>query len=161
MSRSSFTAEIVEPYAEALMSLAQAHDLSGRFGEDMSALLSVLSQSPELQHFLSNPLPEAEVKKGVLRQVMGEQVHPYVLSFLMLLIDRRRIFFLEGICKQYQALLRELNHTVLAEVVSTVELTDGQRQTVTQKVKQMSGAERVELEARIDPDLIGGVVIKV
>lgn len=160
MSR-AFVAEIVEPYAEALMSLAQSQDLSDRFGEDVNFLRGLLQESTDLQQFLESPVVEAQAKQRVLRQIVAEQVHPYMLSFLMLLVDRRRILFLSGICQQYQVLLRRLNRTVLAEVTSTVELTEEQRQTTIQKVQQMSGAERVELETRIDPDLIGGVLIKV
>jgi len=161
MSRNSFIAEITEPYAEALMSLAKSHNLSDRFGEDVSFILSLLQESDELRQFLGSPLPEANDKKQVLRQIAGEQLHPYMLSFLMLLVDRRRILFLEGICQQYQALLRKLNRTVLAEVSSTVELTEEQQQTVIAKVQQMTDAERVELQTNIDPELIGGVFVKV
>lgn len=160
MSRNTVSSEIVEPYAEALMSLAQSQDLTDQIGQDVDSILTFLRESEELRQFLASPLVKAEPKKAVLRQVVGE-VHPFVLNFLMLLVDRRRIFFLEGICKQYQALLRKLNQTVLAEVVSTVELSEEQQQTITQKVQQMTGGERVELETSIDPDLIGGVIIKV
>lgn len=161
MSRNTASSEIVEPYAEALMSLAQSQDLTDQIGQDINSLLSVLGESEELRRFLASPLVKAEVKKSVLQQIAGEQLHPYVLNFLMLLVERRRILFLEGICKQYQALLRKLNQTVLAEVISTVELTEEQQQTITQKVQRMTGAERIELETSINPDLIGGVIIKV
>ncbi len=161
MSRNSYSAGISEPYAEALMSLAQAHDLVDRFGEDTKFLLSVLQDSQELQQFLGSPIVEAEAKKQVVRRVVGDQIHPYTLNFLMLLVERRRILFLTGICQHYQATLRKLNRTVLAEVISTVELTEAQQQTVIARVQQMSGAEQVELQRRIDPELIGGVLIKV
>jgi F-type H+-transporting ATPase subunit delta len=84
-----------------------------------------------------------------------------MMNFLMILVERRRILFLEGILKQFQALLRQLKQTVVAEVSSAVELTDAQRQSVTEKVKAMTSAHEVELDTKIDPDLIGGVIIKV
>jgi F-type H+-transporting ATPase subunit delta len=76
-------------------------------------------------------------------------------------VDRRRIQFLEAIGKQYQALLRKLNQTVLAEVTSAVELSDSQKQSVREKVQAITSAHQVELDTKIDPDLIGGVIIKV
>lgn len=152
---------IVEPYAQALMSLAQSSELVDRFGEDVRSLLSLLQESTELSQFLANPLTKAEAKKGVLRQIGGDQIHPYVLNFLLLLVDRRRIVFLQEILKQFQALQRKLKQIVLAEVTSAVELTEAQQHTVREKVVAMTGAREVELETRIDPDLIGGVVIKV
>jgi F-type H+-transporting ATPase subunit delta len=161
MKDSVVTGEILEPYAQALMSVAQSHDLVDRFGDDVNALLSVIGESEDFRNLLVNPLIKADVKKGVLRQIASEQVHPYMLNFLLLLVDRKRVMFLEGICKQYQTLLRHLRQTVLAEVTSAVALNDAQKDAVRQRVKDMLGAQQVELETRIDPELIGGVVIKV
>jgi F-type H+-transporting ATPase subunit delta len=155
------SAEILEPYAKALMSIARNQDLTTRFGDDANYLIGLLSESEELRQFLASPVIKAEPKKAVLRQITGEQVHQYMMSFLMLLVDRGRILFLADICKQYQALLRELNQTVLAEVVSAVELNEAQQDAVRQKVMELVNARQVELETKIDPDLIGGVIIKV
>lgn len=155
------SAEIVEPYADALMSVAQSHNLTDRIGEDVRSLLSLLESSEELRQFLSSPVVKEEQKKAVLGQVVGDSLHPYTLNILMLLVDRRRIPFLEGICKQYQTLLRKLQQTVLAQVTSAVELTESQRQAVSEQVKAMTGAHQVELDTKLDPDLIGGVIIKV
>ncbi len=161
MKGSLVSAEVLEPYAEALMSIAQSTDLIDRFGEDVSSLLNLLENSEELQLFLGSPVVKEEDKKAVLRQISGDQLHPYIMNFLMLLVDRRRIRFLQGILKQFQAQLRELKQTVVAEVISAVELTDAQRQSVSEKVKAMTSANQVELDSKIDPDLIGGVIIKV
>jgi F-type H+-transporting ATPase subunit delta len=98
MKGSMLSAEIAEPYAEALMSLAQSQNQVDRFGEDVRSLLSLLDSSPDLQEFLGNPVLSAENKKAVLRQIAGDGLHPTILNFLMLLVDRRRIIFIEGVC---------------------------------------------------------------
>lgn len=158
---SGITGEIVEPYAAALMSLAQSKNLTEQFGEEVRSLLSLMENSADLKSFLTNPVIKRDDKKSVLQRVLGDQVNPYIRNFLMLLIDRGRILFLEGIGNQYLALLRKLNQTVLAEVSSAVDLTDAQKQTLTDKVKAMTGAREVEIQTQIDPDLLGGVIIKV
>jgi len=161
MRDSIVVGQVIEPYAQALMSVAQSNNVVDRVGEDVGTLLDLLQSSEDLRNFLANPLTKAEAKKAVLQQIVGEQLHPYTRNFLMLLVDRGRILFIEGICKQYQALLRKLNQTVLAEVTSAVELNDEQKQSVRDKVTAMTNARQVELETKIDPDLIGGVIIKV
>ncbi|MBD1906051.1 ATP synthase F1 subunit delta [Funiculus sociatus GB2-A5] len=161
MKGSMLSAEIAEPYAEALMSLAQSQNQVDRFGEDVRSLLSLLDSSPDLQEFLGNPVLSAENKKAVLRQIAGDGLHPTILNFLMLLVDRRRIIFVGGVLQHFQALLRKLNQTVLAEVTSAVELNDAQRQAISEKVKAISGAHQVELATKLNPELIGGVIIKV
>ncbi|KAM3093159.1 ATP synthase F1 subunit delta [Phormidesmis sp. 146-35] len=161
MKDSILTAEVLEPYAQALLSLAQSQDLTDRFGEDVGAILAAFNDSPDMREFLASPIVNLDAKRSVLQQVFGEQVHPYMQNFLNLLVDRRRIGFLEGICRQYQTLLRKLKQTVLAEVTSAIDLNDDQKNTIRERVKSMTSANQVDIETRIDPDLIGGVIIKV
>ncbi len=143
------------------MSLAKSNDLSEQFGNDIRSLLSLLESSEDLRQFLANPLIKPDAKKAVIKQIAGEEMNPLMRSFLSLLIDKGRILFLEGIGKQYLNQLRALNQTVLAEVTSAVPLSDAQQQTVREKVQAMTSARQVEIETKIDTDLIGGVVIKV
>lgn len=161
MKDSSLTARIAEPYAQALMSLAQSQDLTDRFGEDISGLLTLIKESSDFNTFLASPVYKPEQKKAVLQQLLREQVHPYLLNFLQLLVDHRRIPMVQDIALQFQTLLRKLNQSVLAEVTSAVELSDEQKQSVREKVMAMTQARQVDLETKIDPELIGGVIIKV
>lgn len=161
MKSSLVSGEIAEPYAQALMSLAQSSNQVDRIGEDVSSVLSVLSESQDLRTCLSSPLFEADVKKRVIRQVMGDQLHSYTLNFILLLVDRGRIVFVEDIFRQFQVLLRQLRRAVLAEVTSAVALSEEQQNGIRQKVLSMTQSEQVELELTVDPDLMGGVIIKV
>lgn len=161
MKSSAVNAQIVEPYAQALMSVAQSQNITEQLGEDVRSLLNLVQSSEQLRDFLANPFVKPEDKKAVLGQVVGESINPYLRNFLMLLVDRRRMLLVEEICQQYLALLRQLNQTVLAEVASAVELTEAQQQAVREKVIAMSLARQVELDIKLDPELIGGVIIKV
>ena len=152
--------QIVEPYAKAFMSVAQSNKLTEEFGTEIRSLLELMKNSPELAEFVGNPTIERENKKAVLNRVLGEEANPYMRNFLMLLVDKGRIVFLEDIGKEYLAQLRKLNQTVLAEVTSAVELTEDQMSTVREKVKAITGAREVEIESTIDGDLLGGVIIK-
>lgn len=154
-------AEIVEPYAQALMSIAQSQDLVDRFSEDATVLLETLAESDELNQFLGNPFMKLESKKAVLRQLASDRLHPVMQNFLQLLVDRGRSPFLAAICKQYQVLVRQMRQIVLAEVTSSVELNDEQTEAVRQKVIALTGARQVELEKNIDSDILGGVIIRV
>lgn len=153
--------EVFEPYAQALMSLAQEHNLTEQIGEDMRGILNLMKESPELGQFIGSPIIKESDKKSALGQILGDSVQPYTRNFLMLLIDRRRIPFIEGIANYYLMLLRKLNQTVLASVTSAVPLNEAQQEGVRNKVKEITSAQQVELETKIDADLIGGVVIKV
>jgi F-type H+-transporting ATPase subunit delta len=153
--------EIYERYAQALFSLAQDGNALDHVAGDMNGILNALKESSDLRMFLENPLFKADVKKGVLNQVMGDGVHGYTRSFVMLLVDRKRSMLLQGICQAFQGLMRKLNQTVLAEVTSVSELNDDQKNALKDKVMGLTGARQVELETKLDPELIGGVIIKI
>ena len=161
MKNNIATDEIAQPYAQALMSVAQSKNQTEQFGEDVRSLRSLLSESAQLQNFFENPFIQPENKKAVINQILGEGANTYLRNFLMLLVDRKRISLLSAICRQYLALLRQLNQTVLAEVISAVPLTEAQQQAVTEKVIAMTNARSVEVDAKIDREIIGGVIVKV
>lgn len=161
MKDTTVSAGIVEPYAEALMGIAQDSNLVDEIANDVSFILEMLRDSEEFRAVIQNPLIKAEDKKAILKQLTDGKIQGVFSNILMLLVDRRRGFALGAICKHYQALLRKLKNTVLAEVTSTLELNEAQQDAVKQKVQQMTNASSVELETKIDSDLIGGVIIKV
>ncbi len=161
MSGSIVSSQIAEPYAQALMSVAQQNDLTDKFGADCRDLEKLIEDSAEFRDFVANPVVDSEAKKAVLKQVMGTESNPFFVNFLMLLVDKRRIVFLKEIVAQFNALLRKLKQTVLAEVTSAQDLNDGQKQALVDQVKGITDAQDVELKIDIDPSLIGGVIIKV
>ncbi|MFM5889960.1 MAG: ATP synthase F1 subunit delta [Dolichospermum sp.] len=160
MKSNAAAAEISQPYAVALLSIAQSQNLTEEIGTDVRTFLGLLTDSQELNNFLANPFVKPENKKNLLKQLLGD-VSPYLRNFLLLLVDRRRIAFSETILQQYLVLLRQLNQTVLAEITSAVPLTESQQQAITEKVITLTKAAKVELATKIDSDLIGGVIIKV
>ncbi|NJN19916.1 MAG: F0F1 ATP synthase subunit delta [Leptolyngbya sp. RL_3_1] len=160
MISSTIASEIAEPYAQALMALAQEQSLTDRFGQDASALMELMAASSDLQPFLANPLMGAAPKKGVLQQ-LGAGFHPLFVNFLKLLVDKGRIVFLPAVLSAYQSLLRQLNQAVLAEVTATVELTEEQQSSLRRQVIAMTNAQQVDLSITVDPELLGGVIIQV
>jgi F-type H+-transporting ATPase subunit delta len=161
MKSALVSAEIAEPYAQALMAVAQSNNQVDRIADDVNDFLAAWSASADLRQGLTSPVIKPESKKNILRQLAGDQLHPYTLNFLLLLIDRGRSLFIPDVLNQFKVLVRQLRKTVLAEVTSAVELNEDQQNGIRDRVKGMVQAENVELNVSVDPDLIGGVVIKV
>jgi len=159
--QSAITAEVVEPYAEALMSLTKSQNITDEIAYSVRELKNLFEESQDLRSFVASPLVSAEDKKEVIKRIAEGQVHPFLLNFLLLLVDRKRINFVEGIFSKYLEIVRQLNNVVLAEVTSAVRLYEGEAEKLAEKIKQLTGASGVEIQTKIDPDIIGGVIIKV
>ena len=158
---STVASEVAAPYAQALLSIAQSKDSVDNVSQVAADLLGLLKESDSLSSFLANPITADDAKKAVLTRILGDDANQQMKNFLMLLVDKGRIYLVEPILQQFQAKVRALQQTVLAEVTSAIELTDEQKETVRQKVVSMTDAQSVELETRVDPDLIGGVIIQI
>ncbi len=152
---------LLNPYAEAMMAVAESQNLLDKFNEDCNTVLQVLDDSADLQEFLGSPIVKAADKKAVIQKVFGESVDPMMLNLIMVLVDRGRIAFLSGVCQQYQVMLRKLRGDVLAEVTTAVALTENQISSIKERVKAMTGANNVDIMAKIEPSIVGGVIIKV
>ncbi len=157
----TMAARVVDPYAEALVSLASAQGLLDTFEADIRFIAAVLQATPELGPFLASPLIKVEAKKNLLQQVFADQIHPLLLNALKLLCDRRRIMFLEAVCQRFLELQRKLRNIVLAEVTTAVPLTEAQQQSIRERVRDFTQASGVELQTSQDPTLLGGVIIKI
>jgi len=152
---------VVDPYAEALVSLASGQGLLDTFTADVRFIAAVWQATPELGQFLASPLVKTEAKKNLLQQVFADQIHPLLLNALQLLTDRRRIMFLGALCQRFLELQRKLQNIVLAEVTAAVPLTEAQQQSIRERVKDFTQASSVELQISQDPTVLGGVILKI
>jgi F-type H+-transporting ATPase subunit delta len=161
MKSNSVSQAVVSPYAEALMSLAQEQNSLDAIAKDVRLIGNILVDSVELSQLFANPLIGANVKKGVIESVFGEQINSITKNFLLILVDRKRIAFLIDILKEFKSLLRVIDEVALAEVTSALKLSRAQEDTICDRVKAMTKAKSVELDLTVNADLIGGVIIKV
>jgi len=98
---SIIVSKVAEPYAEALLSLAQANDSLKEMTNDMNIVSQFLTNSSDLKKFLANPLITKEAKKNIVKDILGEQVDANTLKFLLLLVDRNRIAFVDEIAQNF------------------------------------------------------------
>jgi len=85
---------------------------------------------------------------------------PLLRNFLLLLLNKGRLPQLDAICTHYERMASDELHRVVAQVTTAVEMDAQQRQVVTQKIAAATHKD-VQLEAHVDPTLIGGLVVRV
>nr|YP_010619848.1 ATP synthase CF1 subunit delta [Symphyocladia marchantioides]WAX03861.1 ATP synthase CF1 subunit delta [Symphyocladia marchantioides] len=161
MSNQSFKDKIATPYAEALIDHAQSLNLLTEVTKDLSSISTVLSESRDLQILLQNPLVNGVIKKEILKQLFENQVNTFVMNFLLVLVDRRRVALLHNIIQKYFDLICILESTTIAELYSAIDITEVQQEGLVQKIKSMTSSNQVKLVIRKDAELIGGFVIKI
>jgi F-type H+-transporting ATPase subunit delta len=152
---------ITTPYAEAFLQVSEARGETAQVVDQARSLLALWNDSSDLRAAMSSPVLETDGKKAALVKLFGEQVTPSFLNLLKLLADRGRIGVLDAVLERLLELHREQNSIALATVTSAEPLSEEQLASLTEKVKAVAGTDKVEIDLKVDPALIGGFVLRV
>lgn len=154
-------AKIAEPYAEALLQLANSSNSLKETTNDINIVSQFLANSSDLKKFLENPLITREAKKNVLKDILGEQISSTTLKFLMLLVDRGRIAFLDKVAQKFLELSYKKEAIEIAKVTSSIPLSVQQQKELAENLKTITGAKQIRLALRVDAKLIGGFTVEI
>jgi F-type H+-transporting ATPase subunit delta len=151
--------EIAQVYARSLFEVALEHDVLDEIHEQLAEVADTLAENRELQVFFFSPyFSTHEKKEGVRRVVTG--ANEQLLNFLELLAEKHRMPVIFRIRRAFDARWEEENRILPVEVTSAVELDDETVAEIGHRIEQSTG-RRVDMETRVDPDVIGGLVLQV
>ena len=151
---------IARRYAKAIIAVAQEQSALEQTGDELR-LLRALADDAEIAHGLANPLLSAPARRGLARAIAEQlKLRPSMRNFLCLLADHRRLDQLVGIADQYQRILDQMLGRVRATIASSTTLSAAQIEAVTAALARQTGLT-VLAEERVDPSLLGGVVVDI
>jgi F-type H+-transporting ATPase subunit delta len=148
-------------YAKSIIDLSIELNALEEMKNDMVIIEQVIDKNPELEAILKNPIIPLDKKAGILENIFGTQVHKATRTFLQLIVSKGRSAILFETSKQFIAQYNRIKGIVTAQITSAVELTDANRVEIETIVKQALSANQVILKEKIDPNIIGGFILKV
>ena len=154
-------ASLAGRYASALFDLASEAGTVTAVESDLDRLEAALAESAELRALIRNP----EVSRDQLGKVMsGIGAHlglaDLTKNFLGVLAANRRVADLPATIRAFHAIAAAQRGEVSAEVASAHALTDEQLAALETRLRAREG-RTVKLKTRVDPDLLGGLVVTV
>jgi F-type H+-transporting ATPase subunit delta len=151
--------EIAQVYARSLFEVAQEHDKLDVVRDQIGQFADALDGSRELQTFFFSPYFSTEEKKdGLDKALEGED--DVVRNFLAVLIENHRMPALFRVRRELDAMWREVNKLLPVQVTSAVELDEAVTRQIGEEIGRQTG-RTVELTAKVDPDVLGGIVVRV
>jgi F-type H+-transporting ATPase subunit delta len=151
--------EIATVYARSLFEVAKEASKLDEIREDLDSIADAVSEDHELQVFFFSPYFSTEEKKEGLRKFL-QDADPILLNFLDLLIDNHRMPALFRIRTLLDGLWEKENDLLPVSVTSAVELDEETVRHIGDRIGEQTG-RKVELSSSIDPDLLGGIVVRV
>jgi F-type H+-transporting ATPase subunit delta len=160
-ARGGVLSTVAERYAGALFDLARAGGETEAVESSLDKFHELLRESADLRRLVRSPVFSSREQQDGLAAVMEKTgITGLVHNFLLLLSKNRRLFAAENVIKAYKALASRARGEVEAQVVSSVALTEEQRQELVDTLRQQLG-KAPKLAVSVDSKLLGGLVIKV
>jgi F-type H+-transporting ATPase subunit delta len=145
-------------YAEAAFEIGRADGTLERWERDLTRLAEALADD-ELRTLAEHPAVAFADKQRVLRRVAGD-VSPEALNLVLLMVRRGRPRAIPRMVEHFGELLRRERGVALAEVRTALELDDGQRAAVIDRLHELTGDE-IEIHEVVDESLIGGITVRI
>ena len=147
-------------YATAVFELAEAGNAIDAVAADFAALKSAIQNSPDFARLVRSPAFSREAQAKALKPILDKVgVNPLTAKFIQLVTSKRRLFALEGIIAAYSRKVARLKGEVEAEVTSARALSANETAELSRVLKAQLGREP-RLSTRVDPQLLGGLVVK-
>jgi F-type H+-transporting ATPase subunit delta len=151
--------EIASVYARSLFEVAKEHGRLDAVREQLGQFADALAEDQQLQVFFFSPYFSTQEKQdGVDRALVDAD--PIFLNFLKLLIEKHRTPAIFRIRRAFDRLWQDENRLLPVEVTSAVPLDEGTVAQIGDRIAEQTG-RRVELSARVEPDILGGIVVRV
>ena len=151
---------VVRRYAAALYNAASNAGVVDAVESDLGLVGGTVNSSPELRELMFTPVVPRRKKQEILAEIFKGKIQDVTLAYLNLLIDKNREEALAYTEDEYVLLANQARGVVRAEVVSAIELDNAQQTRLVEKLSAATG-KAIELATRVDPDIAGGVIVRI
>ena len=147
-------------YAKSLIDLAVERNQLAEVYTDMKYLQAVCKGSPEFVALIKSPVISIEKKDSIVEEVTRGKVSALTAAFNTLLIKKNREEALPEIVTAFIDQYNTIKGIHKIKLTTAVGVSDEIKQAIISKIKKDSSIEHIELESKINEDLIGGFVLE-
>ena len=152
--------KISKRYAKALFDFAKENNNADTIKEDMNYVFELCNISSDFNNMLNSPLIKSSKKIEILEAILKNNVSDISMKFLNLMTKAGRESFIGGVAEQYIIMHDELIGVKKVEVYSA-QLLSNEIKTRIKTTLESQTKKNIELEEKVNEDLIGGFIIKI
>jgi F-type H+-transporting ATPase subunit delta len=147
-------------YAKAFFSLAKEKALLAAVKNDMELVFNVCHHSADFNLLLRSPVVKTSEKIRLIKLIFKGKVSELSLNLLELTTRNKREIFIPSICRNIRALIRAEKNIKTAVLTTAQEMS---RETIrkAEKILEKELASKVELTPRVNPRIIGGIIVRI
>ena len=159
-AKKSFSTETSERYSRALYEVAKESGELEKVEGDLKNFESMVKNSIEINNFIHNPTQSVENQNSLV-SLLSEKLNfsKNLKNFFLLLIKKRRIFFVLKIINNFLKLCSKKRGEIKAFLISSKELTKSELENISNDLSLSMGST-IKFEYKIDKELIGGLKLQ-
>ncbi|NIJ15118.1 F-type H+-transporting ATPase subunit delta [Sphingobium vermicomposti] len=148
-------------YAVALFDLARDGNALDTVANSLGAIKAAIAESADFKSLINNPVLSRDAAGKTIAAVASSMgIDPLTTKFLGVLAENRRLSQLPAVIRAYETLLSNHKGEVRAEVTSAHPLDSDQTAALQKNLRARVGRD-VALDAKVDPAILGGLVVKI
>lgn len=151
---------IASRYAKSLIELAQEKGILEEVHNDMKAFDEVVKENRQLVLALKNPVLQSEKKKAILNALFGD-VNELSKAFFDIITRKKRADVLPAVASEFHKQYNIIKGIQVAQVTTAAPLNPSLRERIITLVKDISEKQNVQLNEKVDEQLIGGFILTV
>ena len=149
-------------YATALFELALENKVVDAVKKDLDQFDALVTDSADLNRLVRSPVFDADEQLKALSAILAKAgIGGLAANFLRVITTNRRLFAVRDMIRGYRALVARHKGEVMAQVTVAEKLSDTHLDTLKSALKSVTSGKDIDLDVRIDPAIIGGLIVKV
>ena len=152
---------VASRYVKSLLGLAVEQGALENVHQDMQLFDKICGSNTDFLLMLRSPIIKHDKKKDILEKIFKGKVHKLSLAIIDILTAKNREPLLPIIAKEFHAAYNEFKGISEASVITTFPVDEQLRSEFENIVKKLTSKEKIELEEKVDPNLIGGFILNV
>lgn len=148
-------------YGDALFEAAVENGRMDVLYEEACAMVPILRENPEFTGLLNHPQIVKEEKVSVVSRIFSGRVSEELMGFLTIIVEKGRQNEMIPVFEYFIQRVRDYKKIGTAYVASAVALSAGQKASLEQKLLATTPYAGLEMNYQVDPELIGGLVIRI
>ena len=150
---------VARNYAEALFAIAEKSGSHDEFARALTSVGEMIASDRSIGAFLQTPNVDLVAKKKALRSAFTGRIHPMVLNFILVVLEKRRQRLLGAIAEEYNTLLDEKLGRLHVQVTLAHAADDATEKKIAQELTRILGRAAIP-HITVDPNIVGGIVVR-
>ena len=148
-------------YAKSFIQLTNEKGQMEKVLANVKMLSTLIEESRDFELLLGNPLVKMEQKRTIMNKIVEGKVQAITKDFIDFLISQKRESILKEVLNQFVAQYNEANGIAKVRVTTATKLDEKIKSTLIEKIKAKFNYNKIELEEKIDINLLGGVLLRI